>query len=103
MSASGSINVAIVGLGKMGVSHLAIANASARLKVVAVCDSFTMLGQMVEKHCRIPYVPNYADVLALPGLRGVVIATPTRFHDGMIRQALDKGLHVFCEKPMTLS
>lgn len=103
MSAAGSINVAIVGLGKMGVSHLAIANASQRLKVVAACDSFTMLGQMVEKHCKIQYVPNYADLLGLPGLQAVIIATPTRFHDGMVRSALDKGLHVFCEKPMTLS
>jgi predicted dehydrogenase len=103
MSANGQVNVAVVGLGKMGISHLAIANASARLKVVAVCDSFTMLGQMVEKHCGIAYVPNYADVLGLPGLQAVIVATPTRFHDSMVRSALDKGLHVFCEKPMTLS
>jgi predicted dehydrogenase len=103
MSAQGSVNVAIVGLGKMGVSHLAIANASARLKVVAVCDSFTMLGQMVEKHCGLAYVPQYADLLNLAGLHGVIIATPTRSHDAMVRAALDKGLHVFCEKPMTLT
>lgn len=103
MSATGPVNTAIVGLGKMGVSHLAIANASERLKVVAACDSFAMLGQMVERHCNIPYVRNYADVLASPGLDAVIIATPTRFHDDMVRAALAKGLHVFCEKPMTLS
>src|SRR6185312_1252463 len=97
------VNVAVVGLGKMGVSHLAIANASRRLNVTAVCDSFTMLGQMVEKQCKIAYVPNYADVIAQPGLDGVIVATPTRFHDDMVRSALAKGLHVFCEKPMTLS
>jgi predicted dehydrogenase len=103
MSATGSVNVAIVGLGKMGVSHLAIANASARLKVVAVCDSFTMLGQMVEKHCGLAYVPRYEDLLDVAGLHAVVIATPTRSHDAMIHAALDKGVHVLCEKPMTLS
>jgi predicted dehydrogenase len=103
MSLSGQINVAIVGLGKMGVSHLAIANASERMRVVGVCDSFAMLGQMMEKHCGLAYVSDYADVLALPGLQAVVVATPTRFHDGMVRAALAKGLHVFCEKPMTLS
>jgi predicted dehydrogenase len=103
MSVTEQVNVAVVGLGKMGVSHLAIANASRRLNVVAVCDSFTMLGQMVEKHCGISYSPNYADVLATPGLQAVIIATPTRFHDDMVRAALGKGLHVFCEKPMTLS
>jgi predicted dehydrogenase len=103
MSAAGQVHVAVVGLGKMGVSHLAIANASQRLKVVAACDSFTMLGQMVEKHCNIAYTANYTDVIATPGLDAVIIATPTRFHDAMVRQALANGLHVFCEKPMTLS
>src|ERR1700754_4424167 len=101
MSATGQVHVAVVGLGKMGVSHLAIANASQRLKVVAVCDSFAMLGQMVEKHCDIAYTANYADVVVTPNLDAVIIATPTRFHDGMVRQALAKGLLVFCEKPMT--
>ena len=103
MSATGQVNVAVVGLGKMGVSHLAIANASRRLKVSAVCDSFTMLGQMVEKQCKIPYVADYAELISRPGLEAVVIATPTRFHDDMVRAALARGLHVFCEKPMTLS
>jgi predicted dehydrogenase len=96
-------NVAVVGLGKMGVSHLAIANASKGLKVTAVCDSFTMLGQMVEKHCGLRYVADYKDLIAQPDLQAVVIATPTRAHDGMIRDALARGLHVFCEKPLTLS
>lgn len=103
MSANRKVNVALVGLGKMGVSHLAIANASQRLEVSAVCDSFTLLGQMVEKHCDLAFVSDYAEVLARPGLEAVVIATPTRFHDEMVGAALARGLHVFCEKPMTLS
>jgi predicted dehydrogenase len=103
MRATGLVKVAVVGLGKMGVSHLAIANASERLWVTAVCDSFTMLGQMVEKHCGLAYVPKYEDVLESPDVEAVIIATPTRFHDSMVRAALAKGLHVFCEKPMTLS
>lgn len=103
MSGAEPTNVALVGLGKMGVSHMAIANASKRLNLVAVCDSFTMLGQMVEKHCGIPYVANYEELIGRPGLQAVIIATPTRFHDGMIRTALARGLHVFCEKPLTLS
>lgn len=103
MSGADRINVALVGLGKMGVSHLAIANATNGLKLAAVCDSFTMLGQMVEKHLGIPYVADYAELIARPDLQAVIIATPTRFHDTMIRDALARGLHVFCEKPLTLS
>ena len=103
MMVADRVKVAVVGLGKMGISHLAIANASETLEVVAVCDTFAMLGRMVEKHCRLAFIPNYHDVLATPGLDAVILASPTRFHADMVRAALAKGLHVFCEKPLTLS
>ena len=35
-------------------------------------------------------------------LDAVLIATPSRFHGAMVKQALDKNLHVFCEKPFCL-
>jgi scyllo-inositol 2-dehydrogenase (NADP+) len=95
--------VVIVGLGKMGISHLAIANASRQLRVVGVCDSSSLIGQGVERYCNLPYIKEYSAVLADPEVAGVIIATPTRVHDAMIREALDAGKHVFCEKPMTLS
>lgn len=96
-------NLAIIGLGKMGVSHLAIANASAGIDVVAVCDSSALLGQMVEKYCRLDYEPDFDRLLERPGLDAIVVATPSKFHEKMIRAAFDKGVHVFCEKPLTLS
>lgn len=96
-------DVALIGLGKMGISHLAIANATAGIKVRAIVDSSTMIGNLLERYCNIPFLSNFEQVLELPGLHGVIIATPTRLHEHMIRQALARGLHVFCEKPMTLS
>jgi predicted dehydrogenase len=36
-------------------------------------------------------------------LDAVVIATPSRTHGSLVRSALERGLHVFCEKPFTLS
>ena len=96
-------NVAVIGLGKMGISHLSIANATPGMKVIAICDSSAMIGGMIGKYVKKPFFPDYDDVLAIPDLDGVIIATPTRHHDGMIRSALAKGIHVFCEKPLTLS
>lgn len=95
--------VVIVGLGKMGISHLAIANASRHLNVAGVCDKSTLIGQGVERYCRIPYIRKYEDVLANPQVAAVIIATPTRTHDTMVSAAIEAGKHVFCEKPMTLS
>jgi scyllo-inositol 2-dehydrogenase (NADP+) len=96
-------NVAVVGLGKMGISHLAIARATPGLNVVAVCDSATMVGEMVERHCGLRFVPDFTALLQDTSLHGLIIATPTRLHARMAEAAIERGLHIFCEKPLTLS
>ncbi|MFD2579023.1 Gfo/Idh/MocA family oxidoreductase [Novosphingobium colocasiae] len=52
-------NVAVVGLGKMGLSHLAVANALEHLKVVAICDSSEVVGRILQKYTQIPFIANY--------------------------------------------
>ncbi|WP_174296491.1 Gfo/Idh/MocA family protein [Sphingomonas bacterium] len=96
-------NIAVVGLGKMGISHLSVANRTPGLKVTAICDSSQLVASMIEKYCRIPSHRNYDDLIRMPGLDAILISTPTRMHEQMIRSALECDLHVFCEKPMTLS
>lgn len=98
-----TINVAVVGLGKMGLSHLAMINALPDFRVVAICDSAAMVGSVIEKYGDLKYIANFDDVLTLPDLGAIVIATPTTTHEPMVRKALERGLHVFCEKPLTLS
>jgi scyllo-inositol 2-dehydrogenase (NADP+) len=97
------INVAVVGLGKMGLSHLAMVNGIDKFRVVAMCDSSTMVGGVLEKYSGIRYVSKFEDVIAIEDLDAVVIATPTVTHEPMVRAALERGLHVFCEKPLSLS
>lgn len=98
-----AINVAVIGLGKMGLSHLAIVNALEDFRVVAICDSAALVGQVIEKYGDLRYVGKYDDVLAMADLHAIIIATPTTAHAPMVRQALERGLHVFCEKPLTLT
>ncbi len=45
---------------------------------------------------------SYAELLADDTVDAVVIATPSRSHAAMVRQALDRRWHVFCEKPFCL-
>lgn len=103
MSAAADLKLAVVGLGKMGLSHFAIANATDGIEVVAVGERAALLGQLFQRYIKVANVADFAKLIELPGLQAVVIATPTRTHYEMARQALEKGLHVFCEKPMTLS
>jgi scyllo-inositol 2-dehydrogenase (NADP+) len=98
-----AIRVAVIGLGKMGLSHLAIINALPDFKVVAVCDSSPLVGGVVGKYGKFKYIGSYDDVLKVPDLQAVVVATPTITHEPMVRKAMERGLNIFCEKPFTLS
>ena len=95
------IKLGVVGLGKMGLSHFSIANAHPQTAVVA-CDASGFLLDIVRKYSALPTYKDFDDMLAREPLDAVIIATPSRLHAPMVRKALDRGLHVFCEKPFCL-
>jgi predicted dehydrogenase len=96
------IRIAVVGLGKMGLSHQAIVNAHPETELAAVCDASAYVRRVLEKYTGVVGYADYERMLREVELDAVVIATPTRMHAAMVRAALERGLHVFCEKPFTL-
>jgi predicted dehydrogenase len=96
------IKVGVVGLGKMGLSHYALVRAHPDVDAIACDDSKYVLG-VLEKNTGARGYGSYETMLAEADLDAVVIATPSSAHASMVRAAFEKGLHVFCEKPLTLS
>jgi predicted dehydrogenase len=97
-----TIRLAVIGLGKMGLSHLSIANALDDFEVVAVCDNSKLVTDVLCKVTGLKGFNDYDEVLRLKELDAVLVATPSIAHEPMIRKALDRGLHIFAEKPLTL-
>jgi predicted dehydrogenase len=96
------INSAIVGLGKMGLSHCSILNANPDANMGAVCDSSTFLLEAFNKYTKKRTYTDYKKMLEENSINTLIIATPTKYHYDMVNFALEKGIHVFCEKPFTL-
>ena len=96
------IRTAVAGLGKMGLSHLAILRTHPDINVVAVCDTFGTMLNGLNRYTGLKTYSSYTELLEKVPLDAVFIATPSRFHGAMVKQALDKNLHVFCEKPFCL-
>ena len=58
---------------------------------------------MLGKYAGVTTYRDYESMLGDLDLDAVLIATPSRAHAGMVSSALERDLHVFCEKPLTLS
>ena len=96
------IKTAMVGLGKMGLSHLAILRAHPDLDVVAGCDATAYLTDILSKHAGLKCYADFDEMLRSEALDALVVATPSKLHAPMVQAALERGLDVFCEKPFVL-
>ena len=92
----------MVGLGKMGLSHLAIVRAHPSVNLVAGCDATAYLTDVLTKHSGLKCYADLDRMLAEEQLDALIVATPSKLHAAMVDKALNLGLHVFCEKPFVL-
>lgn len=95
-----------VGLGWIGAMRLqALAEAGAS-EVAALCEAVpARLAEMGEAHPEAACFDDYEGLLdraAELKLDGVVIATPNALHAPQTVAALERGLAVFCQKPLAL-
>ncbi|HEV8113649.1 MAG TPA: Gfo/Idh/MocA family oxidoreductase [Planctomycetota bacterium] len=98
-----TVRVGIIGAGKMGISHFAIVNAHRNASVVAVCDTSSYVLSVLKKYTGVATFDSYEKMIDQAGLDAVLVATPTATHFPCAKYALEKGLHLFVEKPLTLS
>lgn len=101
------IKIAIFGAGRWGVHLIRNFHQHPDCEIVAIADSNPDRLQAVKERFQLPetihFVTDETTVWNLPNLDAVVIATPAVSHFSLISAALEKGCHVFTEKPLTLS
>jgi len=99
-------------LGLIGCGWYGLVDAQAALKVggveiINLCDvdseHLTQGADQIEKlqgkrpqTCKL-----YEDLLKAPGLEAIIIATPPHWHALQLIAALDHGLDIYCEKPLS--
>jgi scyllo-inositol 2-dehydrogenase (NADP+) len=96
------IDLAVAGLGKMGLSHVSIARAHPDVNVVGVCDSAAYVLDIMGKYTGLRTFTDFETMLDETRPDAVVVATPTHLHAAMVHEALARHIAVFCEKPLSL-
>ncbi|AXI10487.1 inositol 2-dehydrogenase [Oceanobacillus zhaokaii] len=98
------IRVGIIGLGRMGRIHARnIAENVPSATLYAACHYNEEELERARKDLGVKETfKNYEDMISSPNIDAVVIVSPSSLHTKHIRLAMEKGLHVFCEKPIGL-
>jgi predicted dehydrogenase len=100
-SPANKLNVALIGVWGRGMAHY---DALAEENVVALCDVNEV--RFADALKRFPSAKTYIDwrkCLDHKGLDAVVICTPDHHHAFIANWALNRDLHVYCEKPLAIS
>ncbi|MEO6809170.1 MAG: Gfo/Idh/MocA family oxidoreductase [Isosphaeraceae bacterium] len=96
------LNWLVVGTGFLGSMRAAALGAARGSTLVAVTDLDESSAQSVAARCGVVPLASLEEGLQRRNVNAVVIATPHADHAGQVRQALDAGKHVLCEKPLTI-
>jgi len=92
----------VIGLGVIGKLHLQVLQALGE-QITALCDTDAAALEYARKTYA-PVAACFTDYHALleSGVELVHICTPHDLHADMVIAALDRGLHVLCEKPLCM-
>jgi predicted dehydrogenase len=95
------LQLAAIGVANRGGENL---QGVASEEIVAICDiDANYLAEARRKHPAAKSYADYRELLAAEAgrLDGVVISTPDHHHAPAAMRAIQAGLHVYCEKPLT--
>lgn len=100
------IKIGIVGTGDRGTSFVKAAEHIPQIKIEAVVDTNPVRMDAVIKHHNYPPVKkfyNLEDLLDAKIVDVVFITTPDWTHADLITRTIEKGYHVFCDKPLAIN
>ena len=95
------VRIALIGAGWIGKFHAeTIARRIPNARLESIADPvLPAVEELANKLGVAKISTDAADVLADPDVDAVLIASPMRFHAGLITAAASAGKDVFCEKP----
>ncbi|GAB3512824.1 Gfo/Idh/MocA family protein [Emticicia fontis] len=104
ISPSDQLNLAAIGSGGKGRSDITNASVKGRERVVALCD-VDFSGSAAQTVKQFPNAKLYADYREMldkeKDIDAVTISTPDHVHGPAAKFAMERGKHVYVQKPMT--
>lgn len=100
------LRIGVIGTGRFGEKHLIAFKQMEKpgnVKLVAMADIDEQKCQKFQQEYNIKTYKDYKKMIENEVLSAISIATPDHQHTEIVLYALEKGLHVLVEKPMTMN
>lgn len=98
-----TLRVGVIGVGAMGRQHAEVIRKIRGLSLAGVADQQAEAAVKAAADFACPSFATPDEMIRNGGLDAIVIATPHWFHGDLSIAALRAGLHVICEKPLTVT
>jgi predicted dehydrogenase len=101
-AANDKVNIGCIGMGIMGFNNMNTSTHLPGIKLVGACDLYT--GRL--DHAKEVFgndlftTKNYQELLDRKDIDAIFVCTTDHWHDRISIDAMNKGKHVYCEKPM---
>jgi len=93
------LKVGVLGAGHLGKIHLRLLNESEKYELIGFHDADSSNGEKVSSEFGYIYFKNLDDLIDAVDV--VDIVTPTLSHYECAKKSIEKGKHIFIEKPIT--
>lgn len=96
-----NIKVAIIGAGRMGITHYSIINSHPDIAISSIADPSGLILSMMKKYLSVKTYKDYHDLFKDDHPDAVLVCTPPNLHYDILKKAAENNIHVFVEKPYT--
>jgi len=98
-----TVRFGLVGCGRIAQSHLQALSTLPGAKLTAAVESRQAAGNAVAAEYKCALFTDYKDPAIVDLVDAVIVCTPPNLHHGIARHFLERGVHVLCEKPLTIA
>ncbi|GHU72415.1 hypothetical protein FACS189450_10180 [Spirochaetia bacterium] len=93
------LKLAIIGMGRMGITHYAIINSNPSVEIESVADTSALILSILTKYIDIQTFKDYNELFERTKPNAVLVCTPPNLNFPIVKKAAELGIHAFVEKP----
>ena len=97
-----TVRFGIIGCGRIAQSHLQALATLPEAKLEVAVENRKAAGEAVAEEHGCALYADYREPAILDAIDAAIICTPPSLHHDIARHFLERGIHVLCEKPLTI-